>query len=495
MLPELRTAVPGPRSLALAARLRRTESRHVTMVGEQWPVFWERAAGVNVWDADGNRFLDFTSGFGVAGLGHSSAPVREALTGQAGRLLHAMGDVHPAEAKVELCEALAELTFGRWGAGRGKVILGNSGSDAIEAALKTAMLHSGKPGVLVFEGAYHGLGYGALEVSALEFFRAPFAAQLGRFAVSVPYPYCYRCPLGHGGACARDGGEFPDCSSGCLEELHRRIRDVLRRREIGAILVEPVQGRGGDIVPPRDFLRLLRRLCDEEKILLVADEIYTGFNRTGLLFACDHSGVVPDLICLGKALTSGFPLSACVGRAGVMDAWPESSGEALHTSTFLGNPLGCAMALASLREHAKPETAGKVRAAGRHLRAALGQISSPRLGQVRGVGLLIGAEVVAGDGSPDPATAARCVTAALHEGLLLLSGGRHGNVLSLAPPFDLAPEESAFLAGKLAGIFGEIPLASGDPVAAALDGAGAVRGGGDPAAGVRPSIPRRWRRR
>ena len=452
MLPDLRTAIPGPRSRGLAERLRRAESRNVTMVGEAWPVFWERADGVNVWDADGNRFLDFTAGFGVAGLGHTAAPVREALAEQSAKLLHAMGDVHPAESKVELCELLVALTFGRWGAGRGKVILGNSGSDAIEAALKTAVLHSGRPGVLVFEGAYHGLGYGALEASALEFFRRPFAAQLGRFAVSVPYPYCYRCPFGHGGAFAREGGEFPNCSSACLEELAKRIRGEIGRRAIGAVLVEPVQGRGGDIVPPRDFLRLLRQICDEEKILLVADEIYTGFNRTGRLFACDHSGVVPDLLCLGKALTSGFPLSACVGRAEVMDAWPESAGEALHTSTFLGNPLGCAMALASLREHARPETAEKVRAAGRYLRAALQKISSPRLGDVRGVGLLAGAELVRDDGSPDGETAARCVTGALQEGILLLAGGRHGNVLSFSPPFDLAPEETDFMAARLAGM-------------------------------------------
>ncbi len=456
MLPELRTEIPGPRSRELAVRLRRAESRNVTMVGEHWPVFWERADGVNVWDADGNRFLDFTAGFGVAGLGHAAQPVREALVGQSARLLHAMGDVHPAESKVELCEMLAEMTFGRWGAGRGKVILGNSGSDAIEAALKTAVLHSGKPGVLVFEGAYHGLGYGALEASALEFFRRPFAAQLGRFAVRVPYPYCYRCPFGHGGGFALEGGEFPNCSSACLGDLQNRLHGEIRRREIGAILVEPVQGRGGEVVPPRDFLRLLRRICDEEKILLVADEIYTGFNRTGRLFACDHSDVVPDIICLGKALTSGFPLSACVGRADVMDAWPESAGEALHTSTFLGNPLGCAMALAALREHAKPEAAEQVRAAGRHLRGALRRIVSPRIGEVRGTGLLVGVEMVRADGSPDAETAGRCVTGALREGLLLLAGGRHGNVLSLSPPFAITPEDSDFLAGKLAGILEEV---------------------------------------
>ena len=446
MLPDIRTEIPGPRSRELAARLRAVESRNVTMVAPDWPVFWERAEGVNVWDADGNRFLDFTGGFGVMGLGHGAASVSFALKEQAEKLLHAMGDVHPAEAKVELCELLCELTFDRWNASRAKVILGNSGSDAIEAALKTSLLHSGKPGVIVFEGAYHGLGYGALEASALEFFRKPFAAQLGRFAVSVPYPYCYRCPFGQRGGFALEGGEFPNCCSTCLAELEKHIRAEITRRQIGAILVEPIQGRAGEIVPPKDFLRLLRHICDEEKILLIADEIYTGFNRTGRLFACDHSEVVPDIICLGKALTSGFPLSACVGRAEVMDAWPESTGEALHTSTFLGNPLGCVMAIASLREHAKPDTAEKVRVAGRHLRAALEKIQSPKIGDVRGVGLLVGIEIVGPDRKPDARTAARCVTGALKEGLLILAGGQNGNVISLSPPFDIAPEESEFLA-------------------------------------------------
>ena len=456
MLPELRTAIPGPRSRELGERLRRVESRNITLVNDQWPVFWDRAEGVNVWDADGNRFLDLTSGFGVVGLGHSCEPVRDALAAQAQRLLHAMGDVHPAEVKVQLCERIAELTFGRWGAGRAKVILGNAGSDAIEAALKTALMHSGKPGVVVFEGAYHGLGYGALEASALDFFRAPFREQLGRFAVAVPYPYCYRCPLGHGGGFAIEGGEFPNCSTGCLEKLHRLIVAELRKREIGAILVEPIQGRAGEIVPPRDFLRMLRRICDEEKILLIADEIYTGLNRTGRLFACDHSCVVPDIVCIGKALTSGFPLSACVGRADVMDAWPESTGEALHTCTFLGNPLGCAMALASLREHEKAETAEKVRAAGRHLRQALEKIKSPRIGDIRGVGLLVGLEIVASDGAPDPEATARCVTEALKRGLLILAGGKHANVISLSPPFDVSPSESDFLADALLRILQEL---------------------------------------
>jgi 4-aminobutyrate aminotransferase-like enzyme len=216
--------------------------------------------------------------------------------------------------------------------------------------------------------------------------------------------------------------------------------------------VEPIQGRSGEIVPPKDFLRLLRRICDEEKVLLGLDEIYTGFNRTGRLFACEYSEVVPDIICLGKALTSGFPLSACVGRAEVMDAWPESEGEALHTSTFLGNPLGCAMALASLREHRQPAVAEKVCASGRYLRAALRGIRSPRIGDVRGAGLLVGVELVGSQGEPDAAMAGRCVVQGLREGLLLLAGGSHGNVLSLTPPFEISKDEIDYLVARLAAI-------------------------------------------
>ena len=201
--------------------------------------------------------------------------------------------------------------------------------------------------------------------------------------------------------------------------------------------------------PPRDFLRGLRSICDEYKILLVADEIYTGFNRTGVLFACDHAGVVPDLICLGKALTGGFPLSACVGRREVMDAWPESTGEALHTSTYLGHPVGCAMALAALAGHVRPETAATVVATGRKLKAALRALRSPHIGDVRGAGLMLGLELVNLDGSPTGKLAGQIIKASLRDGLLLLGGGPAGNVLSFTPPFAVSDVEIDFLAGRL----------------------------------------------
>ncbi len=445
MLPEIRTSIPGPRSLELAAKLRKHESRNVTFLSDRWPIFWQRAEGTNVWDADGNRFLDLTSAFGVASLGHTHPDVRDALVAQASTLTHAMGDVHPTEVKVELCAKLSELTFERWSAGTGKVILGNSGAEAVEAALKTSMLHSGKPGVIAFTGGYHGLAMGALAAGGIPYFREPFRKQLKDFATLLPYPSCYRCPNGVREGYRLEGHEFPNCSTSCIEKLRAELDRTIQQREVGAILVEPIQGRGGCVVPPKDFLRLLRQVCDEHKILLIADEILTGFNRTGKLFACDHSGVVPDLICLGKALTGGFPLSACVGRADIMDAWPPSKGEALHTSTFLGNPAGCAMALASLRLHSEPSVAASVRESGRKMRAALNAISSPRIGNVRGAGLMLGMELVDAKGAPDGAFAAEVMLKALNDGILLLADSPTNNVLSFLPSFSISREEVEYV--------------------------------------------------
>jgi 4-aminobutyrate aminotransferase-like enzyme len=426
MLPELITAIPGPRSLALATELRRHESRNVTFLSDDWPVFWQRAEGVNVWDADGNRFLDLTSAFGVCGLGHTNAAICEALVEQSQELLHAMGDVHPTALKAQLCARLSALTFERWGRGDGKVILGNSGFEAIEAALKTSLLRTGKPGVIAFTGGYHGLGFGALAVTGLPFFREPFRAQLREFATLFPYP-------------RRDEE---------LDALYHGITAAIARGDIGAILVEPVQGRGGCIVPAPHLLKMLRDLCDAHGLLLIADEIYTGFNRTGALFACDHWGVVPDLLCVGKALTSGFPLSACIGRAEVMDAWPLSSGEALHTSTFLGNPLGCAMALASLEQHADPAVAECVRERGAALRIALESLHSPHIREVRGLGLMLGLELFT-DGAPATDLALSIVQRGLRDGILLLADSPTSHVLSFAPPFAITDEQIGYVAERL----------------------------------------------
>lgn len=399
MKPDLKTAIPGPRSRELSAHLHEYESRNVTYADESWPVFWDRAEGVNVWDVDGNCFLDFTSAFGVAGLGHRQPEIVEAMCRQAGRLLHGMGDVHPTALKGELCARLSNLTFERWGAGKGKVVLSNSGFEAIETALKTARLATGKAGVMAFSNGYHGLGYGSLLGTDLEKFRGPFTDQLAKVTTRVPY------------------GSF----------------DLPDDDGIGAVLVEPIQGRGGKVVPPSGFLGALRRWCDERGALLIFDEIYTGFHRSGTWFACEDEAVVPDLICVGKAMSGGFPISACVGKGAVMDRWPESPGEALHTSTFLGNPVGCAMALKSLEILAREETLCLVAEASAMLDRQLTNFAHESVVELRGRGMMRGMLL---DRPAGP-----LLSGLLAEGLLFLADGPEGNVLSFTPPFTITEEE------------------------------------------------------
>jgi 4-aminobutyrate aminotransferase-like enzyme len=434
MLPELITSVPGPKSKEWATRLRACESRNVTFLSEDFPIFWKKAHGTNVWDVDGNRFIDLTSGFGVAGLGYTPEPVVAAMQEQAGELYHAMGDVHPTAEKVELCETLSRLTFENWNAGSGKSLLTNSGSEAVEAALKTAFMVTRKPGVLAFNGSYHGLGYGAVTATENLFFRGPFSPQLANWAVFAPYPWELR----------------PNDFSAAEEEA--RLREKLTRHPIGAILVEPIQGRGGEVVPLGWFLPLLRRLADEFKAVLIFDEVFTGFYRTGKRFACDHWNVVPDIICLGKALTSGFPLAACVGKAAIMDAWPPSDGEAIHTSTFLGNPLGCRMALTALAEMERRDLETRVNAVSEKLCAAIDHLRAKGKpwGQRRGRGLILGLEVVNAAGKPDPAKAGQFIEQMLVRGVIILSGSPQRNVLSFTPAFDLSAEEIDFALMQLA---------------------------------------------
>ena len=451
MLPKLVTKIPGPKSRRLAKELRAHESRNVTYVSPKFPVFWAKAEGANVWDVDGNRFLDLTSGFGVASLGFTPAPIVRAMQKQVATLYHAMGDVHPTQEKVELCRKLSQLTFESWELGPGKAILTNSGSEAVEAALKTAWLATRRRGVLAFTGSYHGLGYGALTVTGRELFRQPFAAQLADFATFMPFPDCQHCPFG------ATGREPSSCRPDCMNTFSARAETLLRSGKIGAILVEPVQGRGGEVAPPDWFLPMLRSLANQTGAVLIFDEIYTGFHRTGRRFACDRWQVQPDLICLGKALTSGFPLAACVGRAAIMDAaWPESTGEALHTSTFLGNPLGCRMTLESLDLLEAEPWSERVEKLGEHLRAGLHKLKNSTKqwswGSTRGLGLMRGLEVVDAQGQPDPARAGQVVEAMLARGIILLSGGVGQNVLSFTPPFVITEEEIDFALAQLAEI-------------------------------------------
>lgn len=414
--------------------LRKYESRNVTFIDPQgnWPIVWEKAKGVYVWDEHDKKYLDLTAAFGVAAGGHANPRVVRAGQRQMAQLLHGMGDVHPHRLKAELARELSALTFERWGAGAGKCIFGNSGFEAVEAALKTALLATGKCRIIAFEGGYHGLGYGALTATHREYFRTPFRRQLNEFADFVP---------------------FPDRNAS-LEETERSVRTALARGEAGAILVEPIQGRGGVRVPPDGFLTLLRTLCDEHNVLLILDEILTGFGRTGKWFASEHEAVAPDLICLGKALTGGFPLSACVGRAGLMDCWPGSTGEAIHTSTYLGHPVGCAMALAQVHEIKARELVKRSGTLGAFLLKALERFPAPSGFEfrVRGKGLLCGLEVLKA-GKPATDFSVSVVTRLLHRGFVFLPEGEHANVISFSPPLTIAKWQ---LKAALAALAGEL---------------------------------------
>jgi 4-aminobutyrate aminotransferase-like enzyme len=418
--------------------LRAYESRNVlfTESDGSWPIVWERAKGVHVWDTDGKKYLDLTAAFGVAAAGHANPNVVKAGQKQMAKLLHAMGDVHPHARKAKLARELSRITFERWTnppeqktknskLKTGKVIFSNSGFEAVESALKTALLATKKNGVIAFEGAYHGLGYGVLNVTHRNFFRGPFQSQLREFGHFALFPK----------------------KTADLAAVEFQIRHFFRRERTGAILVEPVQARGGINVPPPEFLPLLRKLCDEFGALLILDEIYTGFGRTGKWFACEHSDVVPDLICLGKALTGGFPLSACVGRADLMDAaWPASTGEAIHTSTFLGHPVGCAMALAQISEIEKLKLHQHSAELGKFLLEELSKIQGPKskvICAARGLGLMAGIELKLFDGKPATEVAIQAIKAMLRRGCIFLPEGEHGNVISLTPPLTITKAQLA----------------------------------------------------
>ncbi|HEX3989394.1 MAG TPA: aspartate aminotransferase family protein [Verrucomicrobiae bacterium] len=389
-----------------------------------WPIVWERARGTQVWDAEGKQYLDLTAAFGVAAAGHANPRVVAAGSRQLSKLPHAMGDVHPHALKAQLARELSRITFERWSSGRhtGKAIFNNSGFESVEAALKTAILATGCKGILAFKGAYHGLGYGALNATHRPFFRDPFRAQLREFGHFVPFP--------------KTAEE--------LKQTRKQIKRLLDTGACGAVLVEPIQARGGINVPPVDFLPMLRECCDRNGALLVLDEIYTGFGRTGKWFACEESETMPDLICLGKALTGGFPLSACVGRSDIIDAaWPLSRGEAIHTSTFQGNPVGCAMALAQITEIHNKKLPDRSARLGVFLFDALREAIPPAQSEVRGRGLMVGVELRNQDGSPATDRAFKAIKEMLRRGFILLPEGEHSNIISLTPPLTITRSELA----------------------------------------------------
>ncbi len=425
------------RRAEVLGQLRRYESQNVTFLPDRdtWPIVWERAQGMRVWDTEGKEYWDFTAAFGVAAAGHAAPAVVRAGRKQMGTLLHAMGDVHPHPLKAELAARLSALTYGRWDGGAGKVVFTNSGSEAVEVAMKSSCSLTGRREVICFRGGYHGLGYGSLVATDRDHFRGRFGGQLADFSKPLDFPI----------------------SEDDLGAVAEALEQALQSRSVGAVLVEPIQARGGVRVPPVGFLSLLRSACDRHGVALVLDEIYTGFGRTGAWFACEAESVVPDWICVGKALTGGFPMAACIGKAELMDqAWPKSEGEAIHTSTFLGHPVGCAMALAQLALLEQRDLVGRAGRSGARLLRRLAAVFSDDRVTVRGRGLMIGLACQTADGEPDTELCLAWVEAMLAAGYILLPGGEWGHVVEITPPLIVTRGQADDLVTALGETYGRL---------------------------------------
>jgi 4-aminobutyrate aminotransferase / (S)-3-amino-2-methylpropionate transaminase / 5-aminovalerate transaminase len=430
MLGRMTTAAPGPRSLELAADLLQLEmpTSNTVSAGDM-PIVWDAALGANILDVDGNIYVDLTAASCVAAAGHSNPEIVKAISTQASRLMHTQGVTNPCVPRIELLKKLAHVAPGNLSMSH----ISNTGAEAVETAYKTARLYARQPGFLAFEGGFHGKLGGALTLTSKNYYRQDFLPLMPE-VYHYPYAYCYRCPYGR---------EYPACDIFCARYIEERLDNPdsgLPR--MAGLIFEPVIGHGGWIVPPREFVQELRRITRERDILLLADEIITGFGRTGKWFACQHADVTPDILIVAKSMASGYPVSAMITTPEIGQAWQSSQ----HTSTFLGNPLGSVAALASINyieTHNLVERSAQI---GARMLDALRQmqIRYPIMGDVRGLGSMVGFEIVTDPKSKTPSRAlARQIRELCHTRGVLASnvGGMYGNVFKLSPPLVITDEQ------------------------------------------------------
>jgi 4-aminobutyrate aminotransferase len=412
-VPQLRTELPGPRARAQLERDARYTSPSYTRA---YPLVVERGSGAVIQDVDGNLFLDFTAGIAVTSTGHCHPRVVAAIKDQADKLLHMSGTDFYYQPQTDLAQRLAESGPGT---SRKRVFFTNSGAEALEAALKLARWHTGRSRAIAFYGAFHGRTYGAMSLSGSKLVHRRGFSPLVPDIHHVPYPRgCHGC-------------DDPDAGCECVRQIeHGVLHRTAPPEEVAAFFVEPIQGEGGYHVPPAGFLPALRRLCDRHGILLVADEVQTGMGRTGKLYAVEHWGVEPDIICLAKGIASGMPLGAMVAREEVMD-WPSGS----HASTFGGNPVSCRAALATL-DLIQTQYLANAAARGRQLKDGLLRLRQrhPEVGDVRGLGLMVAMDIVhPGDpAAGNPVGRDAVVQEAFRRGLLLLGCGEYA--VRFCPP-------------------------------------------------------------
>ena len=418
------TEVPGPRSRELAAR--RSAAVPAGMATTM-PVFAARAGGGVLEDVDGNVFVDFGAGIAVTNVGNSSPEVVRAVTEQAEAFVHTCAMVTPYEGYVAVCEELNRRTPGSF---EKRSMLVNSGAEAVENAVKVARAATGRPAVVTFQHGFHGRTLLAMTLTAK---LNPYKQGFGPFAPEVyrlPFSYPYRCPT---------GGSYDGCGTSCAAAAIDTMVREIGPSAIAALVVEPVIGEGGVIVPAPGFLPALAEFCARHGIVFVADEVQTGFGRTGAWFASEHEGIEPDIVTTAKGIAGGLPLAGVTGRAELMDAvHPGGLG-----GTFGGNPVACAAALATIRQLEAEGLVERSRAIGERLLSRLEGLrrSGEVIGDVRGRGAMVGLEIVRpGTREPDPATASRVLRACHEAGLLLLKAGTYDNVVRILPPLVISDD-------------------------------------------------------
>jgi len=422
--PQIKTALPGPKAKAIIDRDASVVSPSYTRC---YPLVMERGFGAMVEDVDGNIFLDCAAGIAVNATGHSHPEVVKAITEQATRFLHMSGTDFYYEPQVRLAEDLAAVTPIDGGV---RSFFGNSGTEAIEACVKLARYTTKRDNIIAFLGGFHGRTLGALSLTASKAIQRRGFGPMMPGVYHTPYPDCYRCPVGMSSS---------NCAAECLDYLeHQIFVHLVSPDEVAAIVIEPIQGEGGYVVPPDQFVQRLREITKTNGILLVADEVQSGMGRTGKMFAVEHTGVRPDMIAIAKGIASGLPLGVAAARKDLM-AWPPGA----HASTFGGNPVSCAAAIVTLRL-LKERLIANAAEVGAHLMSGLKTLmpKHPLIGEVRGRGLMIGVELVRDRQTKERAPEEReaVVAAAFARGLLLLGAGK--NAIRFSPPLVLTREQA-----------------------------------------------------
>jgi len=422
--PSLKTALPGPKAQAIIERDAKVVSPSYT---RDYPLVISRGEGAFVEDVDGNVFLDCTAGIAVTSTGHSHPDVVAAIVEQAGKFLHMSGTDFYYEPQVRLAEELSAIAPMP---GPHRTFFGNSGTEAMEAAIKLARYHTKRQNLIAFFGAFHGRSMGSLSLTASKLAQRKGFSPLVPGVFHVPYANCYRCPV----------NATPDtCAAECLRFLEEQtLVHVVSPDEVAAIVVEPIQGEGGYVVPPNVFHERLRELTSRHGMLLVVDEVQSGMGRTGKWFAIEHAGVQPDMVATAKGIASGLPLGVVIARSALM-AWPAGA----HASTFGGNPVACAASLATItliRQQLMKNAAD----VGGHLLAAVKELMKKHqlIGDVRGRGLMIGIELVRDRQTKERAVTERdrVVLECFRRGLLVLGAGR--NAIRLSPPLVLTRDQA-----------------------------------------------------